>query len=277
MEKIFQKVTCVTSMSKSYYDLIGKVMIDSFANTWKDFNLVVYTEDDLELNYPNIKVVNIDCCDPALQEYLDYIGDHSSRGFAYKVFSWIHCARNCSTKWLLWLDADSCCIRTPDEILFKELLPENSICAYMKTIMYKDKKGWKGRENCDSAIISFDTTTDYSKEFVNEFERLYTSKEIDNRELYPKPNDTHAFIKCINDAQQQGHTSYNLNPNDESLSPIKETILGEYFRHFKAGRKDKTKIHGVVNKLISSTNKLKDSPTALAKRIERVERRFRNG
>lgn len=277
MERISKQVTCITSMSKSYYDLIGKIMIDSFANTWNDYNLIVYTEDNLDINYPNITIVNIDCCNPNLQEYLDYIGDHSSRGFAYKVFSWIHASRNCKTKWLLWLDADSCCIRTPDNNLLEKLLPESYICSYMKTIMYKDKKGWQGRENCDSAIISFDTTTEVSANFVDEFERLYTSKEIDDRTKYPKPNDTHAFIKCIKDAEQKGYKSYNLNPNDQSLSPIKETVLGDYFRHFKAGRKDKTKIHGIVNKLISSTNKLKNSPTALAKRIERVERRFRNG
>lgn len=272
METMDRQITIITSMNQEYYDLIGRILVDSFQQTW-DQKLIVYSEDIDNIDSVEVRKFQ----SQNLNEYLDYIGNHRSRGFAYKVFAWIDAARNCDTEWLLWLDADSCCIRKPDTRLYDSLFPNNHICSYMKTVMYKDKHGWQGKHNCDSAIISFNTKTDQSKKFIDEFERLYTSKEIDNRELYPKPNDTHAFVKCIEDADLNGFNSYNLNPNDKSLSPIKETVLGDYFRHFKAGRKDKTKIQGVINKLISSTNKLKDSPTALEKRIERVERRFRNG
>ena len=266
--------TVITSMNKEYYDLIGNVFVSSFCDTWES-KLIIYTEDDLDFDNPNIEIRS-SLNNTNLKEYLKYIGNHRSRGFAFKVFAWIDAARSCDTEWLLWLDADSCCIRKPDNKLFESLFPKNYICSYMKTVMYKDKNGWKDKHNCDSAIISFNTKTEYSNRFVNEFERLYTSRDIDNRKLFPKPNDTHAFVKCIEDAKKQGYNSFNLNSNMESLSPIKETILGDYFRHFKASRKDKDKIEGVINKLISSTNKLKHKPNALAKRIERIERRFRN-
>lgn len=257
-------------MSKDYYDRIGKVMIDSWLKTWSHkYALHVYSED-IEHLTEDVKLINIhNVCDPNLQSYLDYIGNHRSRVFAYKVYSFIHAARN-NTGWILWIDADSACIKEPDEILFSKMFKDNTICAYMGTTMYKDKNGWKDRKNCDSAIISFNTETNDSELFVNEFERLYNSRDIDKRNVFPKPNDTHAFIHCINFVDTP---SVNINKNQLALSPTNE-CLGDYFRHFKAGRKDQNKLKGLVDKLISSTNKLDGKN--LIKRIERVERRFRN-
>lgn len=265
------KIACITSMSKEYYDTIGKVMINSFTQVWPtDIPLYVYTEDDLNLE--GVETVDIHkTCDPNLQKYLDFIGDHFSRGFSYKVFSWIHAARTIDADWLLWIDADVACIKTPDEQFITKMFPNNSQCAYMGTVMYKDKKGWKDKKNCDSAILSFNMKSDDTVEFINRFEELYTSKKIKDKTLFPKPNDTHAFIHCIENCVTP---SVNINPKKEALSPLKETFLNDYFRHFKAGRKDKTQIHGLVDKLIKSTEKL--SGDKLAQRIDRVERRFRN-
>ena len=265
------KVACVTSMSKDYYDTIGKIMVSSYTQVWpKHIPLYVYTEDSLDLD--DVTVIDIHKeCDPNLQDYLDFIGNHFSRGFAYKVFSWIHAVSNIDADWILWIDADVACIKAPDEEFISKMFPINTQCAYMGTIMYKDKKGWKDKKNCDSAILSFNTKTISSKEFVNNFEDLYTSKKIKDKNLFPKPNDTHAFIHCIENCVTP---SVNLNPKKEALSPLKETFLNDYFRHFKAGRKDKTLIHGLVDKLIKTTEKL--SGDKLAQRIDRVERRFRN-
>lgn len=252
-------------------------MVDSFANLWKDYTLTIYSEDNITSDHNNVKVVNVlERCNPQLKEYLDYIGNHRSRGFTYKVFSWIDAVKVTDKKWVLWIDADCACIKAPDKVLFDKIFPSDYICSYMKTIMYKDKNGWKDRENCDSAVISFNTKTIESNNFINEFERLYLSREIDDRTKFPKPNDTHAFIKCINEASLNGVLSYNLNDNLQSLSPINHTILGNYFRHFKAGRKDKEKIEGIVNKLINSTQKFSHKPNKLAKKIERLDRKLRN-
>ena len=257
-------------MSREYYDRIGKIMIESWLKTWpSDYSLHVYSEDITELD-ERIKLINIHkVCDPHLQSYLDYIGNHRSRVFSYKVFAFIHAARN-NQGWILWIDADSACIKGPDQELFDRMFVDNTICAYMGTTMYKDKNGWQGRKNCDSAILSFNTNTIDSKNFVDEFERLYNSRDINNREAFPKPNDTHAFIHCIDYVDTP---SRNINPNQKALSPTNECV-GDYFRHFKAGRKDKDKLKGLVEKLISSTKKLDGKH--LKKRIERVERRFRN-
>ena len=257
-------------MSKEYYDRIGKVMIDSWLKTWPtNYSLHVYSED-IESLTEDVKLINIhNICDPDLQSYLDYIGNHRSRVFTYKVYSFIHAARN-NTGWILWIDADSACIKGPDKQFVNKMFVNNTICSYMGTTMYKDKNGWKNRKNCDSAIISFNTETVDSKKFVNEFERLYNSRDIDNRSVFPKPNDTHAFIHCINFVDTQ---SININENQLALSPTNECV-GDYFRHFKAGRKNKDKIAGLVDKLISSTKKLDGKN--LKKRIDRVERRYRN-
>lgn len=267
------KIACVTSMSREYYENIGRIMINSYAHTWpNDILLYVYSEDTLNINEQNIIVKNIHKeCDPNLQEYLDFIGDHFSRGFTYKVFSWIHAARNLDTDWLLWIDADVACIKSPDELFYNQMFPNNMQVAYMGTTMYKDKKGWKDKKNCDSAILSFNQKTKDTTTFINEFEDLYLSRKIKDKTLYPKPNDTHAFIHCI---EKSSTPSQNINPNQQALSPLKETFLNEYFRHFKAGRKDKELIYGLVDKLIKSTEKL--TGDKLAQRIDRVERRFRN-
>jgi hypothetical protein len=263
-------------MNKNYYDLVGKIMVDSFLSTWKDFTLTIYTEDELNIDSDRVEIIDIKSINQELQKYLDYIGDHRSRGFTYKVFSWIDAVKNSNEDWVLWIDADCACFKSPDNNLMEQLFPKDYICSYMKTVMYKDKNGWKDKHNCDSAIISFNTKTNFSNNFVNEFERLYVSKEINNREIFPKPNDTHAFVKCIEDAESNGYRSYNLNPDVMSLSPINHIILGDYFRHFKAGRKDKKRIQEIVNKLISSANKFANKPDVLNKRIERLDRKLRN-
>lgn len=265
------KIACVTSMSKEYYDTIGKIMVNSYTQVWPNsIELYVYTEDTLELD--GVNVIDIHkACDPNLKSYLDFIGNHFSRGFSYKVFSWIHAVRNIEADWILWIDADVACIKAPDDNFMSKMFPNNSQCAYMGTTMYKDKKGWKDKKNCDSAILSFNTKTDDSDKFVDLFEELYISRKIKDKTLFPKPNDTHAFIHSIENCATP---SINLNPKKEALSPLKETFLNDYFRHFKAGRKDKTLIYGLVDKLIKTTEKL--SGDKLAQRIDRVERRFRN-
>lgn len=258
-------------MSQNYFDSIGKIMIESWLDTWPSpYRISVYSEDIKNLNYDRVDLYDIHaCCNPQLQSYLDYIGDHRSRGFTYKVFAWIHSARN-NTGWTLWIDADSACISTPNQEFIDKMFIQNTICAYMGTTMYKDKNGWKDRKNCDSAIVSFNTQTLDSTTFINEFERLYTSRDIDDRNKFPKPNDTHAFIHCINFVDTP---SNNINDNQLALSPTNE-CLGNWFRHFKASRKNQDKLKGLVDKLISSSKKLEGD--ALSKRIARVERRFRN-
>jgi len=267
-----EKIVCITSMGLDYYNTIGKIMVESYKRVWpKEIPLYVYSEDRLDIIDENIHTIDIHkACDPQLQNYLDYIGDHFSRNFSYKVYSWIHAIRNIEADWILWLDADTVCFAKPDEQFFNTVFNKEFQTVYMGTVMYKDKKGWKGKTNCDSAIISFNKNTAEATNFVNEFERLYESHDINNRELFPKPNDTHAFIHCI---EHVSVPSYNLNSKLDSLSPLKETMLHDYFRHFKASKKDKNLIGALMDKMIKSADKLEGSK--LAKRIERVERRYR--
>ena len=269
-----EKIICITSMGKEYYRTVGKMMIESYDRVWPDeIPLYIYSEDELSVEQTDkIKVLNIHKeCDPQLTNYLNYIGDHFSRNFTYKVYSWIHAVKNLQADWILWLDADTVCYNKPDKKLFDLLFDNEYQTAYMGTTMYKDKKGWLGKTNCDSAIISFNKKTQDAKRFVDEFERLYETHEINNRELFPKPNDTHAFIHCI---EHVSTPSKNLNPKAESLSPLKETVLHDYFRHFKASKKDKNMLASLVDKMIKSAEKLEG--TKLAKRIDRVERRHRS-
>jgi hypothetical protein len=249
-----KKFVAVTTFNKAYYDGLAKRMIETFVQFWpKEVELVCYLEDmdSIDIDAPNVRTVNVfEQCNPELQSYLDFIGTHFSRGFAYKAFTFVDAARNIDADQIIYLDADSVTYNTITMSWLESLLPDDKICAYMGVTMNKGK--WKGsnRQHSDSGIYWFNRKHPYANNFIDRYENIYVSRDVKNdKERFPKPNDAYVLVDCIIDAQKHSVESVDFHPQRKALSPLKETILGNYFRHFKAARKNDPEMDKFIDKI----------------------------
>ena len=139
-----KKVIAVTTFNRSYYDGLARRMVETFVKFWpKDVILVCYLEDMDASELPqveNVIGVNVfERCNPNLQSYLDFIGTHFSRGFAYKAYTWIDAARNREVDQVIYLDADVITYQPITEQWLDSVLPKNNLIAYMGVTMNKGK------------------------------------------------------------------------------------------------------------------------------------------
>ena len=97
----------VTSMSQSYYDKIGNVMLNSWIEKWpEDVKLRIYTEDGLELpQHPKYEVFDVFKEEPELKKFVERHKDRPDQQnpkelhlgavrFSYKTFSVINACAN---------------------------------------------------------------------------------------------------------------------------------------------------------------------------------------
>jgi hypothetical protein len=278
-----KKVLAVTTFNRSYYDGLAKRMVETFIKFWpKEVMLVCYLEDmeKSELpSAPNVIGVNVfERCNPNLQNYLDFIGDHFSRGFAYKAFTWIDSARTFKDfNEVIYLDADVITYKPVTEQWLDNVLPDNNLVAYMGVTMNKGK--WKGidKPHSDSGLYWFNPHHPYAKTFVDRYENIYNSHVIkEDKTRFPKPNDAYVLIDCILDAEAHGVQCRDFHPERKALSPLKETELGKYFRHFKAARKQDPEMDAFINAIIAGADpeKLEEEHKGKVNLKEQTDTRF---
>ena len=250
-----KKIACITTFNQDYYDQMAKTMVETYLEFWpKDIPLYCYTEDMvLPIEADNLKSIDVYTC-PGLQDYLDYIGTHFSRGFAYKAFAWIHACRTLDVDEIIYLDADSITYRTITREWLESILQNNELLAYMGVTMNKGKHA--GHEHADTGIYWINKNHEYFDTFVNRYEDIYISRQVKtDKDRFPKPNDAYVFADCAVDAKQKGHTLVDFHPERKAHSPIKETILGKYFRHFKGARKKDPKMDQYIEKMKSGAER----------------------
>jgi len=274
-----KKVACITTFNQDYYDQMAKTMVETYLEFWPDdVPLYCYTEDmTLPITADNLHEINVFEC-PGLQEYLDYIGTHFSRGFAYKAFAWIHACKTLDVDEIIYLDADSITYRTITKEWLDQILPNNELLAYMGVTMNKGKHA--GHEHADTGVYWFNKTHVYASTFVNRYEQIYLSRQVKtDTQRFPKPNDAYVFADCAVDAKNKGHAVVDFHPERKAHSPIKETILGKYFRHFKGARKKDPKMDKYIEKMKSGAERKDlDKQEKKNKRhgdLKKVENKFR--
>jgi len=254
-----KKFACITTFNKDYYDHMANKMVETYLEFWpKDIPLYCYTEDmTLPIQADNLIEWDIyEKCNPELQSYLDYLGKHFSRGFAYKAFCWIHACRNIDADEIIYLDADSVTYRSITHEWLENILPVDNIVAYMGVTMNKGKWAGTNKEHADSGIYWFNKNHDYAKQFVDRYENIYLSREVKtDKDRFPKPNDAYVLADCVVDAKSKGVNSVDFHPQRTAHSPLKETILGKYFRHFKGARKKDPKMDSYIEKIKSGAER----------------------
>jgi len=253
-----KKFACITTFNQDYYDQLANKMVETYLEfSPKSVPLYCYTEHmTLPVTADNLYDIDVyNACNPELQNYLEYIGTHFSRGFAYKAFAWVHACRTLDVDQIIYLDADSVTYRPVTEEWLDSILPEDHIAAYMGVTMNKGK--WRGSnvQHADTGVYWFNRRHPYAETFVNRYEDIYISREVDNRERFPKPNDAYVFADCVMDALKNGVRNIDFHPQRTAHSPLKETILGKYFRHFKGARKKDPKMDKYIEKIKSGAER----------------------
>lgn len=251
------KYTFITSMSKDYYDTVGYKMLETFTKFLPN-NIVIYSEDELPIPKQDISK-NI-----KLNNFLADLGETRAKGFAYKAYSIIESLKKNNTKYFVYLDADMICFRHISEDFLDNLIKNNFIT-------YVGVTHHTYGSHCDSCFFIIDTENSYFDNFIQEYEDVYESRKILNKDLFVKPNDSYVLAHCIRLAEQNNIPCNDLHKERKSLSPIAESILGTYIRHFKASRKINSGVLQHVDKAINAIAKKKDP----AKILERFDRRVR--
>lgn len=254
-----KKFACITTFNQDYYDQMAKQMVNTYLEFWpKDVPLYCYTEDmKLPIQAENLHELDVyNACNPELQNYLDYIGNHFSRGFAFKAFSWIHACRTLDVDQIIYLDADSVTYRPITKEWLEDILKYDELVAYMGVTMSKGKWAGSNKQHADSGIYWFNKKHWYAEKFVNRYENIYISREVNtDKERFPKPNDAYVLADCVTDALDNQIKIIDFHPERTAHSPLKETVLGKYFRHFKGARKKDPKMEAYIDKIKSGAER----------------------
>lgn len=254
-----KKFACITTFNQDYYDQMAKQMVNTYLEFWpKEVSLYCYTEDmKLPVKADNLIEYDVyEKCNPELQTYLDYIGKHFSRGFAYKAFAWIHACKNIDADEIIYLDADSVTYRPITMDWLNDILKDDELVAYMGVTMSKGKWAGSNKQHADSGIYWFNKNHSYADKFVSRYENIYTSREVNtDKERFPKPNDAYVLADCVIDAQKNGIKIVDFHPERTAHSPLKETVLGKYFRHFKGARKKDPKMDKYIEKITTGAER----------------------
>ena len=237
-----RSIAAVTTMNRAYYDNIGHRMLETFCAHWpRDVCLYVYTEDfDLPIQAGNIVTKDLYTeVGDRLQAFLDWRGQHHTRKFAYKAYAWMRATETLTEDVLMYLDADTETKKTVPRSFLDGLLSADTLLAYM----YARATGVdeQGREqffdNAETCIYAFNQRHEFATTFMQRYTEIYETREIGNSTVFRKSHDTWVMTECVRLAERHGVRINNLHPDRDRRTPIKATVLHEYFSHYKGKTK----------------------------------------
>lgn len=239
------KIKCITSMNQSYYDRIGKLMIESWSKFWPgDCELIVYQEGfEIEKVDRVIGVSWEDNCFDSWKKFDGKIKGPASR-FAKKGYSMIAGMKNIDCDLLIWLDADIISLKTFPKDKIISILPENKLIAFFDTYyqlvpeytleQYIDKT--RHGSSAESGFVVMNKKHQHFMEYLNEYERLYNSKD-----RLPEVGEWFDGDVCTAAAinyRAQVEDLSKLRSTNKTQTPINRSWIFEYCYHAKAKQKD---------------------------------------
>jgi hypothetical protein len=252
MNKIY-----VTTMSEDYFKALGFKTLQSWLKNCNDGTVVLYSEDFTP--YWTFKN-NITHWDDSYYDRLvvkplklnnEWQLLHNqltgrAKNFVWKAYTWIS-AVNDFKGVVTFFDADLICFQNPNAII--EQFINNQYDASILSV--KDV-----RPHADSCFYSVNTELPsaslIAKEYANQYLN-YTS----NVSMYPKPYDAPVFARTL-DLLKTDIKIWDFNPGSDAKSPLKDTILTDFFRHLKGNQKDAGKILELIDKTINALDKGKN-------------------
>jgi hypothetical protein len=230
----------VTSMSQSYYDKIGNVMLNSWIEKWpEDVKLRVYTEDGLKLpQHPKYEVYDVFKEEPELRKFVERHKDRPDQQnpkelhlgavrFSYKTFSIINACLNKVADYVIWLDADTLTHTDVTIDFLESIVDDNKYLTYL------------GRENnySECGFVIYNTNHPCNDAFMSRWKMEYTHDGVFS---YPQWHDSYVFdqIRKLFESDKL-ISNINLTPWGKDYDHVFiNSVLGEYMDHMKGPRKD---------------------------------------
>ena len=239
-------IAAVTTMNRAYYDAIGRYMLETFVEYWpKDFPLYVYTEGfDLPIQAPNIHTLDLYTeVGPRLQAFLDWRGEHHTRKFAFKAYTWMRATETLTEDVLMYLDADTETKKAVPKSFLENLIPKDTLLAYMyaRATAVDEQGAQLFFDNAETCIYAFNQRHAFAPDFMCRYREIYETREIGNSTVFRKSHDTWVMAECVRLAERNGVRINNLHPDRDRRTPIKATVLHEYFSHYKGKTKFQAK------------------------------------
>lgn len=223
----------ITGMSRSYYDNIGKSMVESWLSYWpKEFELTIYSEDDISfLESSRIKIIHLNTLG---EKYIKFQNADYKKSklkdrmktYAKKAFPIIENLSLDSGK-LIWIDADVITINKINVDWLDSLIAEDSFSAHLgcpQSVYYSVETGF--------FIINLENK--FKDEFKKRYENVYYNLDFTNMK---KPYDGDTFGRIITELKDiPGFNYTELSPDINIKSPFNLVFEGKMY-HYKAKRK----------------------------------------
>ena len=235
----------VTSFNEEGYKLYAKDMLKSFKKFWKkDVELEAWYHDcKLPADAPkasNITYKNLNDVKDMLT-YKKHMAQHDGTNagqvkydwrrdalkWCHKVYAMTEAARQRmgSSKWLIWLDADTVTHKpVPEKFL-------NELCKKEVDILHL------GRTDIDyseTSFLGFNLLSIMAKEFLEDMRGCYNMGETT---AYREWHDGFIFDRLLKIHKAHGLVADNLTPVVKGLDAFHQSPLNDYLLHFKGNKK----------------------------------------
>ena len=192
-------VNVFTTFSASGYEVYGERWLNSMLDKWKNINITIYTDFDLQVNEPNVTIYNFDKIFPEhknfqnkITKYFDSIPPkgpvigRKTNKFSFKAFCIANELMTNKDGITVWTDADTQCIDLVD-IDYNELL-QDKFCACQV------EKAGNRNPHIESGILFFDSRKQVSQDFGKLLYDFYNSDKIFS---IKKPYDGYVIAKIL--------------------------------------------------------------------------------
>ena len=242
-----RKIEVATTYNKKYYDLVAKRMVESFVKYWpKDVQLHVYWQEQKpEILEDNIVYHELYKVQPQLKQFVDKWKDDPEKNgwradrqkwvwkndgvkFSHKVFAQTHRIKNSTADYILYSDADTEYVATPNFDYLEEICPSDSLCTFFDRPKFRDETGF----------YMHNPKHERAKDWANRLEEIYLSGEVwtyeENRaaDQYTMAYGRDSFKDC----KQMDLVKYH--PDVDLKDPVPTSPLGQFLNHLKGEKKN---------------------------------------
>lgn len=225
---------CVTSMSKTYYDGIGKHMLDSWIQYW-NCKLILYSEDDLSfLNSEKITYRDWNKpCKELWDQFCKGNVNESEKKFAKKGFSSLDSWKNITSKKIIWIDADIIFKKHISNEVVDKILPNDKLIALFTHNYCPDR--YIGLSS-ESGFYILNTQHQHFVDFIFEYEKIYTDGVVppeiaglgDHKILALVSKKFQTFVEDLS----------KYRTTDKTTTPLNRSWIGDYMNHYKGTVKE---------------------------------------
>jgi hypothetical protein len=246
--------TFVTSFSESGYHEYAKTMLDSVVDKWnpKHFKLVAYYHDfDIDsLDPPQSEAIeyrNLNDVTEMLQ-YRERMKKHDGTEGGQMAYNWrLDAIKWChkvyamtelafemmeedpldESNWLIWLDADT---------VTHKLLKKDRVARWLPDKVDLVHLGRRDVDYSETSFMGFNLSQHNTCSLLADLRGAYT---IGETVAYREWHDGFIFERLLNIYKAHGMLVHNLSEHAKGLNAFEQSLLAEYFTHYKGNLKKK--------------------------------------